>query len=243
MPEMPSDGTKKRDGGGSEGPSKTALSSTAPLNRPRDDYPREPPKSARAPRVRGPAEALAARHAGRDADDDDLSPVRGAPAAQEEPLPESVKGADFKTLQTMIAKGIQDAEKGASTLEGDLLPSDNDEDLKRHRELLRRRKEEEAANKQREKEAAREKRRLENEARIKKLQDQLDSEEKEEQRQREAVKEKEALCKRQLAAASRIQSRYRGYRSRKGHKIASPYVQPAPHSEPWQPAKRFAGLC
>eukprot|EP00444_Apocalathium_aciculiferum_P041697 CAMPEP_0183532010 /NCGR_PEP_ID=MMETSP0371-20130417/25228_1 /TAXON_ID=268820 /ORGANISM="Peridinium aciculiferum, Strain PAER-2" /LENGTH=358 /DNA_ID=CAMNT_0025732105 /DNA_START=62 /DNA_END=1138 /DNA_ORIENTATION=- len=195
----------------------------------RDDFDDEPPRSARggggagAGRVRGPAEALAARSG-------------GTPHASEmeDPLPPQAKGADFRTLQAMIAKGIQDAEVGASSLEGDLAPLGGDDDeLARHREAVRRRKEEDSAGKQREKEVAKEKRRKENEARVRRLQDEMEQEEQEVLRQREQQKSNEALCRRQMAAASRIQALVRGRRSRAGKSIASPVVAPKLHSEPW----------
>jgi len=157
--------------------------------------------------------------------------------ANEDPLPPGVKGADFRTLQDMIAKGIQDAETGATKLEATITQNDNDDDLARHREALRRRREEDMAARQREKEAAREKRRKEDEARRRRLQEEMDREEEEERRQKETKQNVEATCRRQMVAASRIQARFRGGRSRMGHAIASPVVVAKLHTEPWTPTK------
>merc|ERR1719235_1594052 len=101
----------------------------------------------------------------------------------------------------MIVRGIVEAEQGSKTVEAELALNDNDEDLLRHREMLRRRREEETAARQREKEAAREKRRREDEARRK--------QEEEESRARQAKQVTETLCRRQLQAAARIQAHLR----------------------------------
>merc|ERR1712087_602836 len=86
-----------------------------------------------ASRVRGPTEARAARGGNRDLDGPD------------EPLPPGAANADFKTLQGMIARGIQDKEKEAESLEKDIAALDDDEALRRYREAVRKRREEEEA--------------------------------------------------------------------------------------------------
>jgi hypothetical protein len=135
----------------------------------------------------------------------------------------------------MIVKGIFEAEQGFKGVEADLALNDNDEDLLRHREMLRRRREEDTASRQREKEAAREMRRREDEARRKRQEEELEREEAEESRAREAKQATETLCRRQLQAAARIQAHLRGRRSRKGKHITSPMVVAKLHVEPWEP--------
>lgn len=149
-------------------------------------------------------------------------------------LPPGAKGADFKTLQAMIARGIQDAEAGASQLECNI--TDDEAGIKRHREELRRRREEEAVSRQKEREAARQKRRQEDEERRKRQTLQLEREEAEEQRQRQLRQGLEQQCRLELKAASRIQARWRGRLSRNGKPVRSPLISPRLHSEPW--AKR-----
>jgi len=178
--------------------------------------------------VRGPAEVRAARGEGRE-------------AAEE--LPPGVKGADFKTLQDLIARGIQDAESGAKGLEATIRFDHSDEsDLQRHREALRRRREEEAQAKEKEKQAAREKRHREDELRRRKIEEEFEREERQLLEAREAKTANEALCKRQLWAASRIQAVVRGRRSRAGMPLESPATVGSLHSEPWVPQGGFASL-
>merc|ERR1740121_3229746 len=178
-------------------------------------------QSVRGPRVRGPAEARAARGGGG-------GDLDGA----EEPLPASVKGADFKTLQDMIARGIQDAEVGARGLEADITLTNDVADLQRHREALRRRREEEAQAKQRDKEAAREKRRREDEARRRRLEEELEREEQQERQAKDAMAAKEAECRREFKAAMRIQANVRGRRSRAGKHTAPLAKRAELHVEP-----------
>lgn len=180
-------------------------------------------RSARGPsRVRGPAEARAAR-----------SGVSNDLNNSEDPLPPGAKGADFRTLQDMIAKGIQDAESGASSLEADISMNAEDAELLRHREQLRRRREEEAAARQHEKEAAREKRRREDEARLKRMAEEMEREERETCAQKEAAAAREVACRRQLEAAVTIQARIRGWRSRAGKPTDLPVTVATLHAEPW----------
>lgn len=146
-------------------------------------------------------------------------------------VPAAAKGADFKTLQEMIARGIQDSETGASKLEAAL--SDDEAELKRHREQMRKRREEEAAARQKEKEAARQKRRREEEERRRRQMELLEEEEVREQRAREQRKGTEQQCRREFAAAACIQAHFRGKRSRAGTPVEAPAVVAKLHSEPW----------
>lgn len=168
--------------------------------------------------MRGPAEARASRG--------------GEPEGED--LPPGVKSADFKTLQNLIEKGIKDAESGNANLEGDLhARSDDEHDLQRHKELMRRRREEDEQAKQREKEVAREKRRREDELRRKKMEEEMEREELQVQREREEKAGREALCLRQFRAAVQIQAQFRGRRSRTGKHITSPVVVATKHTLPW----------
>jgi len=166
---------------------------------------------------------------------------RGEPAADnvDEPLPPGVKNADFKTLQEMIARGIQDAETGASQLEGTLKLNDSGEDERRHLEELRKRREADAEARQREREAARLKRQKEDEERRRRQAEELEREERGETQRREELQKREARCRSEYAAACRIQKIFRGRRSRAGVPIASPCVVPKVHAQPWEDL--FAG--
>lgn len=182
-----------------------------------DDEFEDGSRSARAPGRRGPAEVRAARGGGAD----------------EEPLPPGARGADFKTLQDMIEKGIKDAEKGNSQMEADIRATNDDSDLQRHKEALRRRREEETQARQHEKDIARERRRKEDEARRRKLEEQMEREEEQERWEQDEKAAKEALCLRQFRAVVRIQAHIRGRRSRAGKHIISPAVRPVRHTQPW----------
>ncbi|CAE8620431.1 unnamed protein product, partial [Polarella glacialis] len=97
-----------------------------------DDEPRSVASSSSGCRVRGPAEVRIARG--------DRPATSGGPLEDE--LPKGVKGADFRTLQQMIAQGIVEAETGASNMEATLKAVDNDDEgLQRHRDALVRHKE------------------------------------------------------------------------------------------------------
>ena len=161
----------------------------------------------------------------------------GGVGEHDDPLPAGAQGADFKTLQAMIARGIQDAEKGASQLECKL--ADDEAGIRRHREELRRRREEELASRQKEREAARQKRRQQDEERRRRQTLELEREEAEaleRKHERDAI---EQQCLLEFRAASRIQATVRGQRSRAGKPVASPCVVPRAHTDPW--AKRARG--
>lgn len=185
-----------------------------------------PPDTSRGRRVRGPAEARAVR-----GEED----AWASAAAEEDPLPASAKGADFRTLQEMIAKGIKDAETGQSQLESDLMDSTDQEELRRHREQLRRKQEEEARARQQEKDRAREQRRREDEERRLRMQQELDREEQEELQRREERQAIEKQCSLEHYASVRIQAHVRGRRSRAGKPLVSPALprKAEPHGLPW----------
>jgi len=192
----------------------------------RDETPREerPPREERAPRRAERAPVGDSPGAGR---------ARGARggAEDDEPLPPGIQGADFKTLQEMIARGIQDSETGASKFEAML--SDDETDLKRHREMMRKRRDDEAAEKQKERDAARQRRRREDEERLRRQREALEEEFGKEQREREERQEVEQLCRREMKAVTRIQALFRGRRSRAGACISAPAVVAELHAEPW----------
>eukprot|EP00933_Yihiella_yeosuensis_P051128 TRINITY_DN48976_c0_g1_i1.p1 TRINITY_DN48976_c0_g1~~TRINITY_DN48976_c0_g1_i1.p1 ORF type:complete len:344 (+),score=79.54 TRINITY_DN48976_c0_g1_i1:91-1122(+) len=186
--------------------------------------------SSSSNRVRGPAEARAARAESRPKTSGGLVDDAG-----DDELPRNVKGADFRTLQEMIAGGIAEAESKASNMEGPLQAvDDNDEDLRRHREAFQRRKEEALQAKQKEREQARARRQKQWEEQQKRMQAELDREMQQEQEQREELKAVEKQCRKEMAAASRVQATFRGRRSRKGKTYTSPFVRPVLHSKPWR---------
>jgi len=156
---------------------------------------------SRGTRVRGPAEVKTARNA--EADDEDLPP--------------GVQSADFKTLQSMIARGIQDAETGAVKLEKDIPPlGGEDEEERRWKERQRQRRDQEGRDRENEREKAKQKRRKEQEERERRMVEELEREEREEISLKEARSHAEVQCRRELAAAVRIQARVRGRISRTG---------------------------
>lgn len=160
--------------------------------------------------VRGVAEARAAR--------------------EEDELPHGAVNADFKTLQQMIARGIQEGDKG--DLPEAVLRND-DADLQRHQEGVRRRREQEEQAREREREHARQKRRREEEERLRRQAEELDREFDGDAQQRNIVEQVKATCKREMSAASRIQSRFRGRRSRAGEHLPAPFMKRALHTQPW----------
>lgn len=156
---------------------------------------------SRGTRVRGPAEVKTARNA--EADDEDLPP--------------GVQSADFKTLQSMIARGIQDAETGAVKLEKDIPPlGGEDEEERRWKERQRQRRDQEERDRENDREKAKQKRRKEQEERERRMAEELEREEREEISLKEARSHAEVQCRRELAAAVRIQARMRGRISRAG---------------------------
>lgn len=172
---------------------------------------------SRGNRVRGPADVKSAR--GAEADD--------------ECLPPGAHGADFKTLQAMIARGIQDNEAGAVKLETNIpLLGGDDEEEQRFRERQRQRREQEAGQREKEREQARQKRRQEQEERERRQAEELEHEEREELAHREARAQAEQQCRSELAAAVRIQAHRRGCLARAG-KSCSVSGKPVLHWEPW----------
>jgi hypothetical protein len=141
---------------------------------------------------------------------------------EDECLPPGAQNADFKTLHAMIARGIQDAEVGAEALEKDVPPprGGDDEEERRFRERQRQRREQEAAQREKERELARQKRRREQEERERRQAEELERDEREDLDLKEARVQAEAQCRRELAAAMRIQAHVRGRRSRAGKPLA-----------------------
>lgn len=170
-------------------------------------------------RVRGPAEVRSARDKAEDDDE----------------LPRGAQSADFKTLQAMIARGIQDAETGATKLEADVpLRHCEDDEERRYRERQRQRREQEAEQREKEREKAREKRRREMEERQRRQIEELEREEQEILRQREEKTQSEAQCRREFAAATRIQARIRGRRLRAGKQHSTLGLRATIHTTPWR---------
>merc|ERR1711972_92534 len=95
----------------------------------------------------------------------------------EEPLPPGAANADFKTLQSMIARGIQEKEKEAESLEKDVAALDDDESLRRYREAVRKRREEEDSSREKKREMERQRRRREQDQRERKMAEALELEE------------------------------------------------------------------
>jgi len=172
----------------------------------------------RSIRVRGPAEVKTAR--GNEADD--------------ECLPPGAQAADFKTLHAMIARGIQESETGSLKLEADIpFKFGEDEGEHRFRERQRQRREQEAAQRDAEREQARQRRRKEQEERERRQAEELEREEREELSLRESRAHAEAQCRKELAAAMRIQSRVRGHWSRMGRpSVARHNLKAVLHWEP-----------
>jgi hypothetical protein len=156
-------------------------------------------------------------------------------AEEDDALPPGAKTADFKTLHAMIARGIQDAEKGASKLEADIpkVLSDADEEERRYKERQRQHREQEAAQREKERERARLKRRREEEERQRRQAEELEREEQEVLWQREKEAQIKAQCSKEMAAAMRIQARVRGRRSRVGLPSLTPTgLRAVLHTEP-----------
>eukprot|EP00927_Polykrikos_kofoidii_P012290 TRINITY_DN15294_c0_g1_i1.p1 TRINITY_DN15294_c0_g1~~TRINITY_DN15294_c0_g1_i1.p1 ORF type:complete len:355 (-),score=78.48 TRINITY_DN15294_c0_g1_i1:227-1291(-) len=212
-PAMPRDGPRRPSSrGGSCGTRSMGSSGgsfTAATTTPRGQGDNLQGDDMRTSRVRGPAEARAQR--GEAADD----------------VPSGAIGADFKTLQQMIARGIQEAESGASKFEVDDCLEDEQE-LRRHLEEQRKRREEEAAARQREREMQRQKRRQQDEEQMRRRAEELDQQDKEELLQREAAQRQEEQRRREVKAAVRIQARIRGRRSRAGKGVSVLWVRKRP---------------
>merc|ERR1719498_346151 len=151
-------------------------------------------------RVRGPSEVMSARD--RQADDEDL--------------PAGAQSADFKSLQAMIARGIKDAESGATSFESNIPILTEDDEERRFKERQRQRREQEAAQREKERELARQKRRREQEERERRQAEELEREEREELALKQERANAEARCRKELAAAVQIQAHVRGHRSRAG---------------------------
>jgi len=184
--------------------------------------------------ARGPAEALAARGT-------------SGGNTNEEPLPPGANGADFKTLQAMIAKGIQDNEEDGVLLEASLGGSEwgkrEEAEEAEWKEKQQRKREEEAAERAKERERAREERKRRDEENRQRQMEELERELQEEKlKQQQQVEEQEhqqILCRREFDAAKQIQAHCRGRRSRAGRPLDSPsgLAQSTPHGQPLMPCR------
>lgn len=188
--------------------------------------------SPRSNRVRGPAEVRAAR-AERPSSSNAEKPK------DIEALPKEAKGADFRTLHEMIARGIIESETDASKMEA-ILREEDEEELRRHRELLRRQRAEAEEARQREREQARLKRQKEWDEQQRRIQLEMEREDEdglmkagpgpEQSPQHTSHK---LRLQAELKAASRIQAIVRGRRSRRGHPTVSPVVHAVLHAKPF----------
>jgi len=140
----------------------------------------------------------------------------------EDPLPANVKGADFKTLQALIAKGIQNSEEDSVLMETSLAgdqwgTKEKNEEMEWRQRLLKKRQDEEAA-REKERERAKEQRRRQEEERRRKQMEELEQELLEEKRREQRLVEEKAeeamLSRKESDAATRIQALYRGRQSR-----------------------------
>lgn len=186
-------------------------------------------------RVRGPAEVRAARCAERPSSSNAEKPK------DIEAVPKEAKGADFRTLHEMIARGIIESETDASKMEA-ILREEDEEELRRHREVLRRQRAEAEEARQKEREQARLKRQKEWDEQQRRIQLEMEREDGDglkagpgpEQSPQHVTSSKLRL-QAELKAASRIQAVVRGRRSRRGHPSASPVVHAVLHAKPFIP--------
>jgi hypothetical protein len=165
----------------------------------------------------------------------------------DETLPKGAMGADFKTLQAMIAKGIQENEEDGALFEASVGGADwgrreELEEAEWRQGYMKKRHSEEAA-RERDRERAREQRRRQDEERRRRQMEQIEQKLMEEKRregrlddQQQHVKQ---LCECEFEAAKHIQARFRGRRSRLGHPIYSPDKKTRweLHEQPLMPAK------
>mmetsp|Transcript_14681 Transcript_14681/g.30526 ORF Transcript_14681/g.30526 Transcript_14681/m.30526 type:complete len:310 (+) Transcript_14681:58-987(+) len=179
-------------------------------------------------RVRGPTEARAAR------DRPSTSTSSPRSGGDHDELPRGAQSADFRTLQSMIAQGIVESESGASKMEATLRATDDDEqELRRHREALRRQRAEQDEAKHREREQAKIRRQREWDERQRRIKAEIERDEREVLSSREADRVNLKLCQRELTAATKIQAVVRGRRSRAGKHIDCPAARPVLHAEPF----------
>jgi len=210
-----------------------------------------PPLSLRPSLVGGPREALPAQILPSVILSQHSVPAIGSTREGSfSSLPAGVQDADFDTLQQMIARSFEEAERGALTLEGGSsaraaslqdLESDgahavtrSEEQALRASEARLRRVEDETEKRQRERREVRQKRQQEDEERRRLEEEELEREEREQQRLRLEKSALEEQCQREFAAASRIQARARGRRSRAGKLSESLPVVGQVHPVPWR---------
>lgn len=169
--------------------------------------------------------------------------ARGAADDNEEPLPASVKKADFKTLQEFISREIQESESVAGTFEKEV--RDDDRELQKHREAIRRRREDEDAKREQERERARQQRRRAQEQARRDCEAEMRRQDQAEEQERLAHEEEKEQIKREFVAVTRLQALWRGRRSRQGATIESPAlrVKAKPHARPMSAASTAAPSC
>lgn len=167
------------------------------------------------------------------------------PADDEDPLPASVKKADFKTLQEFISKEIQESESVAGTFEQEVKLRDDDRELQKHREAVRRRREEEEAKREQEHERARQQRRRQQEQARRDCEAEMRRQNEAEEHQKFARQKDEEQIQREFVAVTRLQALWRGRRSRRGTAIESPALKfkAKPHTRPMSAASTAAPSC
>lgn len=185
-------------------------------------------------RVRGPAEVRAARC-------ERPSSSNAEKPKDIEAVPKEAKGADFRTLHEMIARGIIESGTDASKMEA-ILREEDEEELRRHREVLRRQRAEAEEARQKEREQARLKRQKEWDEQQRRIQLEMEREDEDglmkagpgpEQSPQHVTSSSKLRLQAELKAASRIQAVVRGRRSRRGHPSASPVVHAVLHAKPF----------
>lgn len=178
-------------------------------------------------RVRGPATARAARK--------ESGASKEAENRCDEELPPGLANASFGKLQEIIAQEIQKGEGSSSVFAetGPLL--EMDDELRRRKEEINRRREAEAQSREQARKQARLERQRADELRRQQQAEQLEREEQERAMQIETKKREEEQCYQEHTAAAHIQSHFRGMRSRRGSHVQTPALSVKdlkPHQTP-----------
>lgn len=156
--------------------------------------------------------------------------ARGLKGCEDEGVPREAQNADFSMLQEMISQGIQDSERGASQLE--VVIRDDEQALRKHREDVRRRRQEDADAREQARMKAKAERKRAEEERERRKEAEMKRFEQQEAWEREEKKRVEDRCHREFRAVVRIQASFRGWRSRAGRHVESPLVQAKQHTKP-----------
>jgi len=183
--------------------------------------------SGSSSRVRGPATARAARK--------EAGTSKEAENQTDEALPPGLANASFGKLQEIIAQEISKGEGSASVFEepGPLL--EMDDELRRRKEEINRRREAEAQSREQARKQARLERQRADELRRQQQAEELEREEQERAMQIETKKREEEQCYHEHTAAARIQAHFRGMRSRGGSHVQTPALSVKdlkPHQTP-----------